>query len=1540
MLFFRFAWEKLFLLALSISIAPATPSWAQITQFRAAQKQGTAFRIHRYAVEDGLSQNTVQCIVQDSQGFLWIGTQDGLNRFDGYEFKTYKHDPRQPASLGSNWIEALLVDRHGMLWVGTRGGGLNRYIAESESFIRYRHDPADSNSLSHNTVLSLFDDQNDALWVGTEGGLDRFEIESHRFVHFRHDEADSSSLSNNLVSDLLQDQSGRFWVGTWRGGLNLFNPAAGTFTRFQFLPYDDASLSSSLVRTIYEDRAGRIWIATNHGLNCFNPLSGTFRRFQHDPADANTIHDNSVWAISEDRFGLLWIGTDSGLELFDPNSELFTAVSLDNDEASTKTIQSVWALYEDHAGGLWVGTRNGLLYIDRYGNKFQRYTTSPDGTGLRGQSVWSILEDRSGLVWIGTDRGLDQLDRHTGKIRPFDAPQSSLKVGAIVWCMLEDREGFLWFGTEKGLVGYNPRDHSSMLFTHTPEDSNALSHNWVMALSQSRDGGLWVGTWGGGLNFFEPGRQRFRRFVHDPANSSSLSHNGVTTILEDRNGDLWVGTEFGLNYLEKGTGAFRRYRANSDSGQGLNNDWITSLHEDQKGRLWIGTLGGGLVLLDRATGEMTQFHESDGLPNDVVYGILEDDRGNLWLSTNRGLSRFTPATGAFKNFDVHDGLQSNEFNTGAYFRGRSGEMYFGGVNGFNIFHPDSIRDNAYVPPIIFSAFERYHADSKEGVAIVEPGISAREELTLSYKDYLLVFRVAALSFLHPSKNRYAYRLEGLNENWVQLGTKREIALTNLAPGEYTLQVIGSNEDGVWNRRGASLHLRIQPPWWRTWWAYGFYSLAFIGLIFGYIRYKTQAHARELAFKQQALEQERRINERLRQIDRLKDEFLANTSHELRTPLNGIIGLSESLVDRFATTLPETVCTNLQMIAASGRRLKTLVDDILDFSKLKTHHIELQRRPVDVRVLTEVVLKFNEPLVAGKNLILVNALPENLPCADADENRLQQVLHNLIDNAIKFTESGKVTVSAELKNGMLVISVSDTGIGIPEEKFDSIFKSFEQVDAATTRRFGGTGLGLAITKRLVELHGGQIEVRSELEKGTTFSFTLPVSEAQAEEAPAAEKSISRVHITAENLSAPAPVADGEADVKILIVDDEPINQQVLANHLSQVNYAFRQALNGKEALALLESGERFDLVLLDIMMPRMSGYEVCAKIREKYLPTEMPVIMVTAKNQVPDLLAGLGSGANDYLAKPFSKDELLARIKTHLELLKINSAYGKFVPREFLRFLNKPSIVDIQLGDNVQMEMTIFVSDIRSFTTISEKMHPAENFEFINTYLGLVSPIVRDHHGFIDRYTGDAVMALFPRRPEDAVENAIATLKSLRAFNANQKQSNFPEIRIGIGLNTGLLMLGVVGEQERLQGDIFSDAVNLTHRLEDLSKRYGVSIVVSEETLQKLDPSDAYNTRFLGKIQVKGKNRFVSVFEIFDGDPEPMIEMKLESRADFEAGLRHYFGRAFAEASVAFNRVLQKNPGDITAKLYLQRCAEYMVKGVPDDWQGVETMTEK
>ncbi|MBE7382522.1 MAG: response regulator [Leptolyngbya sp. SIO1E4] len=762
----------------------------------------------------------------------------------------------------------------------------------------------------------------------------------------------------------------------------------------------------------------------------------------------------------------------------------------------------------------------------------------------------------------------------------------------------------------------------------------------------------------------------------------------------------------------------------------------------------------------------------------------------------------------------------------------------------------------------------------------------------------------------------------------------------------------------------------------------------------------QSMAKQL---KQSFRQLEERNQELQRLDKLKDEFLANTSHELRTPLNGIIGLAESLIDGVSGPLPRQTKGNLAMIVASGRRLSSLVNDILDFSQLRYNRLEITPRPVGIREATEVILALSRPLAREKDLQLINAVSPKLPAALVDENRLQQILHNLIGNAVKFTNYGMIGISAQivrqtpapiatspstpptldtqpvtmssqvpsaigedgdgktvllmeetpavaaqtlshaLPGDYLAVTVSDTGIGIPEENLDRIFEPFEQADGSTTRLYGGMGIGLAVTKRLVELHGGTLRVLSAVGVGSQFTFTLPIAPVKAAIAlndDSANGLLADVlpDIRAANTLWPVQMLrqdeapnlptvssnreDAHLDQReytVLVVDDEPVNRQVVVNYLSLKNYRVTQASNGLEALAMLKHGLEPDIILLDVMMPRMTGFEVCRTLRETRPAYDLPVIMLTAKNQVGDLVEGLSSGANDYLTKPVSKSELLARLRTHLRLSKINQAYSRFVPREFLQFLNKESIVDVQLGDQVEQHMSVMFADIRDFTHQSEQMTPEENFQFINAFLSRMEPAIAEHNGFIDKYIGDAIMALFSQSADDALQASISMLRRLRQYNQEQDKVGNPIIEIGIGINTGCLMLGTVGGRNRMDGTVISDTVNVASRIERMTRVYNVNLLISHHTFMQLDEANNYAMRVIDRVQVKGKTSFVSVYEVFEPDLPEQRAAKLNSKTEFESALLLYYQGAYQEALERFQHCLNVCPSDTVTQNYLQCC---------------------
>ncbi|NOY26846.1 MAG: AAA family ATPase [Oligoflexia bacterium] len=684
------------------------------------------------------------------------------------------------------------------------------------------------------------------------------------------------------------------------------------------------------------------------------------------------------------------------------------------------------------------------------------------------------------------------------------------------------------------------------------------------------------------------------------------------------------------------------------------------------------------------------------------------------------------------------------------------------------------------------------------------------------------------------------------------------------------------------------------------------------------------HARlieELRDRTLELEQ---TNSELTELDRLRDQFLANTSHELRTPLHGIIGIAESLLEGATGDLAQATRQNLGMVVSSGHRLSNLVNDLLDFSTLQHRRIELVCKAVDLRSVASKVLALSAWLVGDKAVDLNNEIGPALPAVDADEDRLEQILTNLVGNAVKFTERGSVSVRAV--EGVLLaedrpglrIEVADTGVGIRQAVQDRIFDSFEQADGSTSRLFGGTGLGLSVAKALVSLHGGEIGVESQPGRGSVFWFTLPISGDQPQQA---ETRLARLRIEPARhaLVASSALTQVDGSPRILVVDDDPTNRQVLINQLSVRGFQVESAVSGAHALTMIDQGYLPDLVLLDVMMPTITGYDLTRTLRKRFLPSELPIVLLTAKTLVRDLIKGLEAGANDYLTKPFSSGELLARLRTHLRLAQVHRAVGRFVPADFLRLLDRESIVDVRLGDGVERTMSVLFSDIRSFTAMSEGMTPKQSFQFINEYLSYVEPVVMAHNGFIDKFIGDAVMALFDHGADDAVKAGLGMLTQVDAYNTIRRRRGQQGIQVGIGINSGRLMLGTVGGKGRMDGTVVSDAVNLGARLEKLTKRYGVRMLVTEHTHALLADPGVYRMRVLDRIAVRGKQVPVTLYDVFETDPPNELLVKLETRTDFERGVSLYHSGDWLGAHQAFSRVVRRCPTDLAAERYVERC---------------------
>jgi ligand-binding sensor domain-containing protein/tRNA A-37 threonylcarbamoyl transferase component Bud32 len=796
-------------------------------------------QFERISVPEGLSQTSVYCVYQDSRGFIWVGTQGGLNKYDGYRFTIYTHDPKNPHSVSNNIILSICEDDSGSIWFGTLTGGLNHFVREKEIFYHYTYNADNPNSLSHNRVFSIIEDRRGFLWIGTRGGLNKFDRETGRVTRYTHDPHNPDSISHDKVLRLFEDRSGILWIGTIGGGLNQLNRETGTFTCYMHNPDDPHSLSDNIIFSIYQDRKGNLWVGTRlGGLNRFVPETGKFIHYKNNPADPHSLSNNFVWSIYEDSLGNLWVGTNNGLNRFHNKTGTFSRYHAVTDDSKSLSDNVITSMLEDRSGVLWIGTWGGGLsktYLKK--KKFSQYQAhGNDPHSLSNNIIFAIYESPSepGVMWIGTyGGGLNQFFRETGTFAHYQHdPQNprSLSNNSVT-DICEDQTGALWIGTNGG--GINQFNRDSQQFTSYQANPNnnsySLKDNVVNRLYKDRSGVLWVGTETGGLYTFDHQNQRFL-----PFQAAALGDHVVTSLHEDQTGFLWFGTQTGGVFrCRRETHQFDHFHSDQDHPESLDGNWVTVIYEDQSGILWIGTPE-GLNKFDPIKKSFPNYPGKDHPANRGIAGILEDNQGNLWVSCNKGLAKFNPQTGSFRKYETKDGLQSTEFNTAACCKAVSGEMFFGGTNGFNAFFPEEITDNPFIPPVVVTSFKKFNQPVQ-----LPTHISETKELKLSYNDSIISFEFASLCFVNPLENQYAYMLEGLTYLWIYLGNKHDITFTSLDPGEYRFRVKGSNIDGIWNEAGTAIKLIITPPFWKTSW---FMVISF--LLFAIVSYLIISFARK------------------------------------------------------------------------------------------------------------------------------------------------------------------------------------------------------------------------------------------------------------------------------------------------------------------------------------------------------------------------------------------------------------------------------------------------------------------------------------------------------------------------------------------------------------------------------------------------------------------------------------------------------------------------------------------------------------------------
>ena len=844
-------------------------------------------RFERLTLEDGLSQNTVLTVAQDSKGFLWIGTEDGLNRYDGTEFVHYRHQrsTADPTALAGSYIWAVDEDSEGNLWIGTDGGGVARLRRADGEFTLFRHDPTDPGSLASDQVRTLMVDPQGAIWIGLRGGgLDRIESGTTSIRHFRNDPRDGSSLSNDDVYAIASDRSGTVWVGT-DDGLNELRAGSGEFLRHLHDPEIASSLSDSQVRAVFEDRSGVLWVGTDKGgLNRFDRSAGSFERFQHDPDDPTTLSHDQVRTILEDDAQRLWIGTQSGLNLMDRQRGAFWRYRHDPAEPNSLSSDDIMVLFQDRGGLLWVGTKSGGL--NKWNPRtwsFGHHTADPAASNsLSEPVVTSFAQDSHGQLWVGTmGGGLNRLNRATGDWRQYqvDPSQPDSLSDDRVMALLRDHQGILWIATMSGgLNRFDPSNESFRVYRHDPDDPTSLSADAIMTLFESRDGVIWIGTFGGGISRLNRDSQSFIRYTADPADPEALASPRVTSFAQDLTGAIWVGTDGGgLHLFDPQTASFHRYPHEPKDLSTPPSNTIYAIHADASGQVWIGSRGGGLSRVEGSaqSPEAVTFHTvtaDETLINADVYGIESDSRGDLWLSTNSGLTRFSPSLSKTRKYLRSHGLQNHEFNFGAHYRSASGELFFGGINGFNAFYPNQLEENPIAPPVALTSVQV----NSMPMAMAVPA-EVLEEIRLGHRDDVVTFEFAALDFADPEHNRYAYKLVGFDDDWTEIQGIRRVTYTNLNAGSYSLQVRAVNSDGVWNDDGVSLAVEVAPAPWETWWAYGLYAVAALIATAVFVRAQMRKVEREAEYSRMleadVRERTKELTERNSQLRSLNDQLL-------------------------------------------------------------------------------------------------------------------------------------------------------------------------------------------------------------------------------------------------------------------------------------------------------------------------------------------------------------------------------------------------------------------------------------------------------------------------------------------------------------------------------------------------------------------------------------------------------------------------------------------------------------------------------------------
>jgi signal transduction histidine kinase/ligand-binding sensor domain-containing protein/DNA-binding response OmpR family regulator len=1214
--------------------------------------------------KDGLLSNAVNAILKDSLGLMWFATDDGLNKFDGTNFTVYSHHAGDSTSLRANEVLALHQDRSGNLWIGTSGGGLSLYNRKTDNFTNFPH--TSIGGFSKNGVIkSICSDYLGKIWMTQYDGLFVLDPLSKNIQELNLNTNSGIHGKVTLIC-VFEDSQHRMWVGT-DYGLFLYKRESNAFQRFIHNESDMYSLSSDRIKAIAEDRYGQIWVGTANGLNRIVPNRSGFLIYRYTGAHAGVLNSDEISCIAADPEGPLWVGTSEGLKKLDPQKDEIAVYVPEIRNNHSLTSKNIKCAYIDNQGIYWFGTlwgginkydRNLNLFNLKLSNAFQKY-------GNSAAIVSALAENRNGRLFVGTDGGgVYEFDRKTDQMRYIDIPgKEKTNKPLAVLALTLTRNNELFVGTYgKGLFICN-QAAGNVEHLQKGLGLTNLNSNDIFCLKEDRKGAVWIGTNGDGLNVMV-NKKVVAKYTRSPAASNEflLPVNGyIRAIEEDREGNIWIGSHgAGLAIYNPGT---RKWTVFTQDNSQLPSDKVQALLCDSHGRMWIGTYGSGLSLFDKTKNQFINFAEKEGLPNPTIYQIVEDLQGRIWLSTNTGISSFDINTKSFRNFNSQNGVQHNNFAHGSGLRLADGALVFGGLQGFNFFDPGKLTVNSNVPTVIFTDLKISNKSVFAGNdSPIKEHISIAQEIRLAYKqNFALSF--VALNYTTSKQNHYAYKLEGFDKDWNYSGTMNTASYTNLDPGEYVFHVKAGNNDGIWSSKNTMIKIYVRPPFWRTTYAYIFYFLAIGGLLL-YSRYKGINRLQ----KKFALEQERQEVKRMQELDRLKLKFLTNLSHDFRTPIALITGPVDQLITEEGV---KGKLDKLNMIRRNARRLLNLVNQLLDFRKMEEHELRLQLSKGEIVSFVKEVSESFRDLSERKHINFV--FKSSIERMDVlfDHDKIERILFNLLSNAFKFTlEGGTIRVEMDRanihdpENNWLSIQVCDTGIGIPKDKHEKIFEHFFQNNSPSAILNQGTGIGLSITREFIKMHGGMIGVESEPGKGCTFTMQLPlkaVLEKVDEQADPVSSETVPVHDYPPQPALPCPAGNGNENmpeaISILLVEDNEDFRFYLKDNLRN-NYKVLEAVNGKEGWQKALASHPH-LIVSDISMPEMDGIHLVKKLKADKRTSHIPVILLTAMTNEEQQIKGLGTGAIDYITKPFNFEVLNAKIKSLLELKSaMQCAYTK------------------------------------------------------------------------------------------------------------------------------------------------------------------------------------------------------------------------------------------------------------------------------------------